>query len=603
MVGNVVQWTTAWIAAEREVRRESKLLSKVFFIGCGVSQFHESNRDQRWRPARAGALKFNCDASFNSKGATASAAVLLRNSEGRLVDGIATSFRSSSAFAAEAQAVRLAAQLAITRNPEAATIESNNLEVIKLGVSEKVPPWEALAIILDIRQMVRQENLNLRWTNRANNTAAHWTAQACAHNSLPVGWVSNPPMALSEILRIDALPGPLTKMGFLTLFEMASMPILQVLIISTLGAFMATGYLDLLTPLTQKSLNKIVFMVDLIAWWFMPVNLGLTFLLGGMLGWIAVKLLKPKSELEGLIIATCSAGNLGGLMLIIVPAICREDSSPFGDHKICSSVGLSYASFSMALGNIYIWTYTYQLVRSSALKCKAIVQVPNKDLAANVKTHLLLEGQVQQHVTPSTISTQEDTDNQAVIVSEASTSKIEGGNVPFWGNVTVVLLPLLEQLLTPPTLSVIVGFFFGAVPWLKNLIIGDNAPLRVIQDSIKLLGDGTVPCLTLLLGGLRKASLKPIMIVAVICVRYVFLPLIGIGIVNVAGNLGFLPSDPLYRYVLLIQFAVPPAMNIGIMTQLFDVAQEECSVLFLWTYLVASLSLTIWSTIFMWILS
>ncbi|GMP32215.1 hypothetical protein CsSME_00006075 [Camellia sinensis var. sinensis] len=294
-------------------------------------------------------------------------------------------------------------------------------------------------------------------------------------------------------------------MGFLTLFEMASMPILQVLIISTLGAFMATGYLDLLTPPTQKSLNKIVFMVftpsltfaslaetvtfrDLIAWWFMPVNLGLTFLLGGMLGWIAVKLLKPKSELEGLIIATCSAGNLGGLMLIIVPAICREDSSPFGDHKICSSVGLSYASFSMALGNIYIWTYTYQLVRSSALKCKAIVQVPNKDLAANVKTHLLLEGQVQQHVTPSTISTQEDTDNQAVIVSEASTSKIEKGNVPFWGNVTVVLLPLLEQLLTPPTLSVIVGFFFGAVPWLKNLIIGDNAPLRVIQDSIKLLG-------------------------------------------------------------------------------------------------------------------
>ncbi|KAF5958145.1 hypothetical protein HYC85_005370 [Camellia sinensis] len=294
-------------------------------------------------------------------------------------------------------------------------------------------------------------------------------------------------------------------MGFLTLFEMASMPILQVLIISTLGAFMATGYLNLLTPPTQKSLNKIVFMVftpslmfaslaetvtfrDLIAWWFMPVNLGLTFLLGGILGWIAVKLLKPKSELEGLIIATCSAGNLGGLMLIIVPAICREDSSPFGDHKICSSVGLSYASFSMALGNIYIWTYTYQLVRSSALKCKAIVQVPNKDLAANGKTHLLLEGQVQQHVTPSTISTQEDTDNQVVIVSEASTSKIEQGNVPFWGNVTVVLLPLLEQLLTPPTLSVIVGFFFGAVPWLKNLIIGDNAPLRVIQDSIKLLG-------------------------------------------------------------------------------------------------------------------
>lgn len=41
----------------------------------------------------------------------------------------------------------------------------------------------------------------------------------------------------------------------------------------------------------------------------------------------------------------------------------------------------------------------------------------------------------------------------------------------------------------------------------------------------------------------------------------------------------------------------------GTMTQLFDVAQEECSVLFLWTYLVAALALTGWSMVYMWILS
>ena len=41
----------------------------------------------------------------------------------------------------------------------------------------------------------------------------------------------------------------------------------------------------------------------------------------------------------------------------------------------------------------------------------------------------------------------------------------------------------------------------------------------------------------------------------------------------------------------------------GTMAQLFDVAQDECSVIFLWTYLVASLALTVWSTIFLSILS
>ncbi|WOG94116.1 hypothetical protein DCAR_0313409 [Daucus carota subsp. sativus] len=42
----------------------------------------------------------------------------------------------------------------------------------------------------------------------------------------------------------------------------------------------------------------------------------------------------------------------------------------------------------------------------------------------------------------------------------------------------------------------------GTVPWLKYLVIGDEAPLRVIQDTVQLLGvTATIPCITLILGG------------------------------------------------------------------------------------------------------
>ncbi|XAR73669.1 hypothetical protein NMG60_11007717 [Bertholletia excelsa] len=421
-------------------------------------------------------------------------------------------------------------------------------------------------------------------------------------------------------------------MGFLTLLEVATMPNVQVLLISILGAFMATNYLDLLPAPTRKSLNKIVFVIftpclmfaslaktvtfeDLVAWWFMPINVGLTFLLGGILGWIAVKILKPQPYLEGLIIAASSSGNLGNLLLIIVPAICSEDGNPFGNHDTCRSVGLSYASFSMALGGFFIWTYTYQLMKNSALKYKAlqsgqeISKAPNEDFNA-IGSSPLLEGQVEEYVAiavPPTKSIEEDTVSQA-IVPQLSASKMEKMNASCWGNLLVFLHQILEELLSPPTLAAIIGFIFGAVPWLKNLIIGDNAPLRVIQDSIKLLGDGTIPSITLILGGnltqgLRSAKLRPSAIITVICVRYVLLPVVGIGVVKAAGSLGFLPSDPLYSYVLMIQFALPPAMNIGTMAQLFDVAQEECSVLYLWTYLAACLALTVWSCVFMWTLS
>lgn len=421
-------------------------------------------------------------------------------------------------------------------------------------------------------------------------------------------------------------------MGFMSLFEVASMPILQVIIVSSLGAFMATNYLNLLPGDTRKSLNKIVFVVftpslmfasliktvtfqDIVTWWFMPINVGITFLCGGILGWIAVKILKPQPHLEGLIIAVSSSANLGNLLLIIVPAICSEGGSPFGSHSVCSSNGLSYASFSMALGGLYIWTYTYHLIRSSALKFKAMrvaeedLKQPNKDLNVNEKTHLL-SGEAQEHVAivvSSTKSDDEDPENQH-IVHQGLASKEEKEKSSFLIKVAELLHMIVEEVLAPPTLGAIAGFFFGAIPLLKNLLIGDDAPLRVIYDSVKLLGDGTIPCITLILGGnltqgLRKASLTPLTIIVVICVRYIILPVIGIGVVKTANNLGILPSDPLFQFVLMLQFTLPPAMNIGTMTQLLEVGQEECSVLLMWTYLAATIALTSWSTVFMWILT
>ncbi|XVE87563.1 hypothetical protein DITRI_Ditri18aG0127600 [Diplodiscus trichospermus] len=418
-------------------------------------------------------------------------------------------------------------------------------------------------------------------------------------------------------------------MAFWTLFEVASMPILQVLIISLLGAFLATDYCKLLPADTRRSLNKLVFVVftpslmfaslaktvtlqDIISWWFMPVNIGITFLVGGIVGWIVVKILRPKPHLEGLIIATCSAGNLGNLVLIVVPAICNEDGSPFGNRNVCSSVGLSYASFSMALGGFYIWTISYQMVKASAEKFKAleasegfVSKQPNNNLDATAQSQLLKgESEEQVAITVATKSV-EDPENQAIVSQE--TIPKQKGKASFFLKVVGFLHQILQELMAPPTIGAIVGFIFGAIAWLRNLVIGEEAPLQVIQDSVKLLGDATIPCITLILGanliqGLRSSTIKPLIIVGVVCVRYLILPVIGIGVVKAARELGLLPADPLFQYVLMVQFTLPPAMNIGTMTQLFDVAQDECSVLFLWTYLAAALALTSWSTVFMWIL-
>jgi len=40
---------------------------------------------------------------------------------------------------------------------------------------------------------------------------------------------------------------------------------------------------------------------------------------------------------------------LGNLPIIIIPAMCRESGSPFGDSDVCYQYGMAYASLSMAV--------------------------------------------------------------------------------------------------------------------------------------------------------------------------------------------------------------------------------------------------------------
>nr|CAB3453792.1 unnamed protein product [Digitaria exilis] len=64
-----------------------------------------------------------------------------------------------------------------------------------------------------------------------------------------------------------------------------------------------------------------------------------------------------------------------------------------------------------------------------------------------------------------------------------------------------------------------------------------------------------VPAVTLIMGGnLLKG---------IVAVRYVLLPLLGPAVVKGAAHLRLIQPDPLYQFILLLQYAVPPAMNIG----------------------------------------
>ncbi|MFS8009904.1 putative membrane transport protein [Helianthus anomalus] len=413
-------------------------------------------------------------------------------------------------------------------------------------------------------------------------------------------------------------------MGFVDLFSAASMPVLKVLIDSV----------DILGQRTRKQVNDIVFFVfspslvgsnlaktitleSIISMWFMPVNILLTYIIGSALGWMLLIITRPPQHLKGLILGTCAAGNLGSLPLIIIPAVCKEKGSPFGDPSVCHEYGMAYASLSMAIGAIFLWTYVYNLVR--------VFSVASQDSSNNVVGAVTVTGTLGNHLTENLLPLSSSTINMNgnwKVTPEMI--KQHFGNFSRSVTLKAVFAPsttgavcclMFPNLCLFTYLSVkhnrlcfmikIVGFMIGTITPIRKLLIGTTAPLRVIQDSASLVGDASIPTMTLIVGGnllrgLKGSGVSWSLIMGIVVVRLILLPLFGILIIKGAIYFSLVHVDPLYLFVLLLQYALPPAMNIGMITQLFGAGETECSVIMLWTYGLASFSLTFWSMFFMW---
>ncbi|KAI5423362.1 hypothetical protein KIW84_046362, partial [Lathyrus oleraceus] len=413
-------------------------------------------------------------------------------------------------------------------------------------------------------------------------------------------------------------------MEFWKLFVVALMPIVKVLLITVVGILLALDRFHILTQETsRKNLNTIVFFVfspalvcgslaetitskSLLMLWFMPLNILLTFIIGAVLGLLLVKVIRVPRHLHGLVLGCCTGGSLGNLPLIIVPAICKQKGNPFGDADICHKNALGYASLTMAIGSIYVWTIVYNIVRVYSINIS-----DDEDRAHT--------NHVKQLEIECTIS------NERVKVPK---------NEKIMKHLKVIVEKInLKALFAPATIGAIAGLIIGLVPIFRKLLIVNNAPLAVIQDSIVMVGDAGIPAITLLVGANLIKNLKGLgkqlpIIVGIIVVRFIALPGIGIGIVKGAIHFGLIHPDPLYQFLLLLHFTLPPAVSMsklflrnliiflmgyyfyislfyynvaGTITQLFGVNEGECSVIMFATYSCAAFSLTLWSTFFMWL--
>ncbi|XP_031401852.1 protein PIN-LIKES 3-like [Punica granatum] len=417
-------------------------------------------------------------------------------------------------------------------------------------------------------------------------------------------------------------------MGLLDIFVAALMPVLKVLLLTALGCGLAIDRVDILGEDARKHLNNVVFFVfnpalvvsnlggfitykSVAILWFMPLNILLTFIIGSVLGWMLIKYTRTPHSLRGLVLGCCAAGNLGNMPLIIIPAICKERGSPFGAADTCYLHGMAYASLSLAIGAIYNWSYVYNLVRlySRSSSTGAEENDSRSILLSIDEDDNQFAGEKTELLPLQESSPKEDHVDQL----KERVSFVEKPKVSILDRVNRCLRVTLRKinprkLFAPSTIGAIAGFAIAIIPQLRKALIGDSAPLRVLQNSASMLGDAAIPTVTIVMGanllkGLKGSVIQLPVVMGIVAVRYVALPMFGILIVRGGVFLGLVKLDPLYQFVLLLQFALPPAMNIATMTQMFEVGERECSVIMLWTYALASVALTFWSAFFMWLVA
>ncbi|KAM7526618.1 hypothetical protein LguiA_016520 [Lonicera macranthoides] len=388
--------------------------------------------------------------------------------------------------------------------------------------------------------------------------------------------------------------------------KIAVLPIAKVFTMCFLGFLMASKYVNILPASGRKLLNGLVFSLllpclifsqlgqaitweKMLQWWFIPFNVIIATITGSLIGLLVAVIVRPPYPFFKFTIIQIGIGNIGNVPLVLISALCRDKSNPFGDSEKCSQDGNAYISFGQWVGAIVLYTYVFQMLAP-----------PPEGTFDIEEENLPMKNPTKANTTPEQVP---------LLTQEAEPSD---SDTPKKGKIERFLSFLyeklkLKQLLQPPIIASILAMVIGTVPFLKRLIFTTDAPLYFFTDSCLILGDAMIPCILLALGGNLvdgpgSSKLGMRTTAGIIFGRLLLVPPTGLGIVMLADKLGFLPpGDKMFRFVLLLQHTMPTSVLSGAVANLRGCGREAAAVLF-WVHIFAVFSMAGWIILYLNIL-
>ncbi|XP_071738415.1 protein PIN-LIKES 6-like [Rutidosis leptorrhynchoides] len=408
---------------------------------------------------------------------------------------------------------------------------------------------------------------------------------------------------LSDVL-MDTQGGGESLLGSI---KIAVLPIAKVFTMCFLGFLMASKYINILPASGRKLLNGLVFSLllpclifsqlgqaitfeKMIEWWFIPFNVVLATISGSLIGLLVALIVRPPYPYFKFTIIHIGIGNIGNVPLVLISALCRDKSNPFGDSVKCAQDGNAYISFGQWVGAIILYTYVFQMLAPPPEGSFDIEDSNNLPVKTPQKSNNLPEEVPLITNEPEPIHEDSSKDGKIKQIWKFIFDKLK-----------------LKQILQPPIIASILAIVIGCIPFLKRLIFTPDAPLYFFTDSCLILGDAMIPCILLALGGnltdgpgSSKLGLKTT--AAIIFGRLVLVPPAGLAIVTLADKLGFLPpGDKMFKFILLLQHSMPTSVLSGAVASLRGCGREAAAILF-WVHIFAIISMGGWIVLYLNIL-
>ncbi|XP_038979989.1 protein PIN-LIKES 6-like [Phoenix dactylifera] len=230
----------------------------------------------------------------------------------------------------------------------------------------------------------------------------------------------------------------------------------------------------LLPCLIFSQLGRAITLENLLEWWYIPVNVIMATISGSLIGFIVACIVRPPYPYFKFTIIHIGIGNIGNIPLVLIAALCRDESNPFGDSNKCSQDGNAYISFGQWVGAVVLYTYVFQMLAPPPGETFDSLEEEKLPIAAPV---IAINNAVPEQVP---LLTQQKP--EAIILESSKRGKI----ISRLHHLVEKLK--LKQIFQPPITASILAIVIGTVPFLKKLILTDDAPFFFFTDSCLILG-------------------------------------------------------------------------------------------------------------------